>query len=229
MKPWRPPMSAPSSEAEQQGDDPDVRPVVEPVDGHRQAEEVEDAVGLDQRHRVAEEAEQRPDRQVDVPRHDDEDHARRHDGDGRALDREVPEVAGGEEAAVGQDVEGDPDRRQRRQHPEQAGVDLGRGQRGPPVPARRRRRGQHRRRVRWCLDCRHQIPLVALPAVDVPPAHLGRRARRWTTYADGRSGAGRDRPGFHAVAEVLLGDPAGVEDHVQVVLRDRDRAPGGST
>ena len=69
----------------------------------------DDPVGLDQRHRVAEEAEQRPDRQVDVARHDDEHHPRRHDGDGGALDRQVPQVAGRQEAAVRQEVEGDPD------------------------------------------------------------------------------------------------------------------------
>ena len=89
-----------------------------------EAEERQDAVGLDEGHREAEEAEQRADRQVDVARHDDQHHAGGHDGDRRALDRQVPQVAGGEEVAVGQDVEADPDGPEGDQHAEQPGVDL---------------------------------------------------------------------------------------------------------
>ena len=46
---------------------------------------------------MPDEAEHRPDRQVDVAGHDDQDHAGRHDRDGGALDRQVPQVARGEE------------------------------------------------------------------------------------------------------------------------------------
>ena len=58
-----------------------------------EVERVRDPLGLDHRHRVAEEAEQRPDRQVDVARHDDQHHAGGHDRDRGALDRQVPQVA----------------------------------------------------------------------------------------------------------------------------------------
>ena len=87
---------------------------------------------------VAEEAEQRADRQVDVPRHDDQHHARRHDGDRGALHREVPQVPGGEEVAARQDVERDPDDDDGGDHPEQSGVDLGRREARTPRPCRRR-------------------------------------------------------------------------------------------
>ena len=40
------------------------------------------------------------------------------------LDREVPEIARRQEDAAGQDVEPDPDDRQRAEHAEHAGVDL---------------------------------------------------------------------------------------------------------
>ena len=54
--------------------------------------------------------EHRPDRQVDVARHDDQDHPGGHDRDGRGLDRQVPQVARREELAARRDVEEEPDR-----------------------------------------------------------------------------------------------------------------------
>ena len=124
-------------DAHDQRDHPHVRLVREPADRDVEAEERDDAVGLHQGHRVAEEPEQRPYGQVDVARHDDQDHARGHDRDRRALDREVPEVSGRQEVAARQDVERDPDGRKGDHHPDQACVELGRDQqRAPPALTR---------------------------------------------------------------------------------------------
>ena len=120
-------------DAHDQRDHPHVRLVREPADRDVETEEGDDAVGLYQGHRVAEESEQRTHGQVDVARHDDQDHARGHDRDRRALDREVPEVSGREEVAVRQGVERDPDGRDGHHHAEQTGVQLGRGQQRAPA------------------------------------------------------------------------------------------------
>ena len=119
----------PEGDPDGQRDDPRVPPV------EAEIERVGDPLRLDHRHRVADERELRPDRQVDVARHDDQHHARRHDRDRGALDREVPEVARRQEVAARTDVEAEPDDRQSGDHAEQPEVDLGRRQK--PTPSRR--------------------------------------------------------------------------------------------
>ncbi len=74
---------------------------------------------------IADEAENRADREVDVAGDDDQHHARRHDRDGGRLDREVPQVARRQEQAARQEVEADPDDRECDHHAEQARIDLG--------------------------------------------------------------------------------------------------------
>ncbi len=108
---------------EHDGQDPDRR-MVEPKI-FRQEIDLSDADdGRD-------ESDDRADRQVDVAHDDDQHHAGRHHRDRRGLDRQVPEIARRQEQAfagldVGVDVEADPDQRQRRDHADHAGVDLGR-------------------------------------------------------------------------------------------------------
>ncbi len=80
----------------------------------------------DRRH----ESDDRSDRQIDVPHDDDEHHARRHNGDRGGLNRQVPEVPRSQEQALAGlnlrvDIEPDPDQRQRADHAEHAGIDLG--------------------------------------------------------------------------------------------------------
>jgi len=62
------------------------------------------------------------DRQIDLPRHDDEHHAAGHDGDRGGLDGEVVEVARAEEQPVRLDLERDPDRDQGQQHGDHARI-----------------------------------------------------------------------------------------------------------
>jgi hypothetical protein len=69
-------------------------------------------------------AEDRADREVDVAGDDDEHHAGRHHRDRGGLDRQVPQVARRQEDAAGEQVEADPDRRQRRQHADEPQVEL---------------------------------------------------------------------------------------------------------
>ncbi len=73
---------------------------------------------------MADEDEDRPDRQVDVAGHDDQDHARRHDRDGRGLDGQVPQVPRRQEQPVGQGVEGQAHDDEGDDHAEQPAVDL---------------------------------------------------------------------------------------------------------
>ena len=77
------------------------------------------------------EADDRADRKVDVAHDDDQHHARRHDRDRRRLDAQIPQVARRQEQALAGldlrvDIEPDPDQRQRADHAEHAGIDLGR-------------------------------------------------------------------------------------------------------
>ena len=224
MNPVTPPRSAPRTTPTASGDDPRVRAAPQPADRHVETEEGDHPVRLDERHRVAEEAQQRPDREVDVARHDDQDHARRHDGDRRALDREVPQVPGGQEVAPRPDVEGDPDDDQRDHHAEQPGVELRGGQRRPPRARRRRRGGRRARRP----DGRRLVRRSNLSHASTPPVrevttvHAVRRGR-CPNRRSPASAAHGDGAGFDALAERRLVDPPGVEDDVEVVLGDRDR------
>src|SRR5207247_5397054 len=90
-------------DADDERDDPRVRLF------ESEPQALRDPDRLEHRHRVSEEAKHRSDRQVDVARDDDQDHAGRHDPDRRALDREVPEIPRTEERSARQEVEGDPD------------------------------------------------------------------------------------------------------------------------
>ena len=186
-------------------------------------------VGLDERHRVAEEAEQRPDRQVDVARHDDQDHARRHDGDRRALDREVPQVAGGQEVAARPEVEGDPDDDQAITMPSsRVSSSVRRQHRAPRARRRRRRRRRARRPGGRGLVRRSNLSHASrLPVRGRAPPVCDGGAR--PNYRSPGSAAGGDGAGLHALAERRLVDPPGVEDDVEVVLGDRDAARAGST
>ncbi len=79
---------------------------------------------LEQPHGHGREAHDRPDRQVDVPRHDDQDHAGGHDRDGRGLDGQVPQVARSQEQTVGEEVEGHPQDDQGGDHAQKSVVHL---------------------------------------------------------------------------------------------------------
>ncbi len=103
---------------EQQGDHPGVRLL------QTETKALRDPDGLKHRHRVSKESQHRSDGEIDIPRHDDEDHPRGHDRDRGALDRQVPEVPRGEERPARNDVEADPDHDQRAEHAEHARVDL---------------------------------------------------------------------------------------------------------
>src|SRR6478736_3908205 len=81
-------------------------------------------LGLEHGHRHAGEGQDRSDRQVDVARHDDEDHPGRHDPDRGALDRQVPEVPRRQEQAAGHDIEADPDDDERADQTQQPRIDL---------------------------------------------------------------------------------------------------------
>ena len=61
-----------------------------------------------------------------MARYDHQDHAARHDADDRDLQRQIEEIARGEEGSPGQGVEAEPDRRHDQQHGEQPGIEPGR-------------------------------------------------------------------------------------------------------
>ena len=130
-------------QGEDDGDDPDRRIVEPEID--RQDADLGDA------NDCRDEAHDRSDREIDVAHDDDEHHAGRHDRDRRRLDAQIPQVARRQEHALaglnqGVHVEPDPDQRQRADHAEHAGVDLG----GSQQPSDRRlvgsRAGRARRR-----------------------------------------------------------------------------------
>ena len=213
MNPWPSADRGPRGEPEGQRDDPGVRLV------EAEAERLGDPLGLDHGHEHAGEAEGRPDRQVDVARHDDEDHARRHDRDGRALDRQVPQVAGREEQARRDEVEDRPRSREWRRSGRARRVSISSawnvaigdrrggscvdGGRGPVRPRSSRRLAS---RLEWNAPCPAAEPRGRAPCL--------RRA----------SAAGGDGPGRNVLAQGVLGDPPGVDDGLEVVLQDRAAA-----
>ena len=202
---------------DRQRDDPRV-PAIEP-----EAERVGDPLGLDHRHRVADEPELRADRQVDVARHDDQHHARRHDGDRDALDRQVPEVARRQEVAARQDVEAHPDDRPGRPPCRTCACRSRSTPRGPRH-ARARRRwadcrcgtdlSSHDARLRApCVlrqDCwRRTHGTSRCQVVSRPWSRRG--AHRALRSRPGRPAGGvadRDRAGLDALAQRRLVDPA---------------------
>ena len=112
------PEAGSEADADGQGD--------EPAEGEvrADAEDVGHPVGHEQRVGHGDEADQRPDRQVDVARHDDEDHAGGDDRDAGRLDRQRDHVGRLEELAAAQDVEGEQDQPEGEEHAEQPEIDL---------------------------------------------------------------------------------------------------------
>ena len=216
MKPWTPPMSAPRSDADGERDEP-VYQRSKP-----RSNVVGDPLGLDHRHRVAEEPEQRPDRQVDVAGHDDQHHARRHDGDRGALDRQVPQVAGGQEVAARQQVEADPDDDQGDDHAEQAQCRSRSTRRSERTL--RRVAGRRPRGAGGPPSAGHASSLAA----SARPAPTSPARGADVIEVGAPSAAGGDGAGLDALAERRLVDPPGVEHDVEVVLGDRAAARAGS-
>ncbi len=70
-------------------------------------------------------SEDRSHRQVDVAADDDEHHAGGHDAHDAGLDRQVVHIPGGEEDAVGHDIERDPNDQQGHDHGQHAVIDVG--------------------------------------------------------------------------------------------------------
>ena len=120
---------------------------------------------------------------------------RGHDADDRDLQRQIEEVAGGEEDAAGQ-------RRRSR----------ARSRAGRPAW-----RAAGRRARRPCANVRLHRTAPSMRTRQRRPC-LGRAA----------SLAGGRRVLRHALAELVLGDPLGVDHEVEVVARDGDRASAGS-
>ena len=140
----------------------------------------------------------RADRQVDVARHDDQDHAGGHDRHARRLNREGDHVGRLKERPVGQDVEADQDGDQGDQHPEQAQVDLG----GAEQPAQRG--AAHRLRLPEPVRCRRRqswgspdLEKMRAPCGaevrDAQGATVSTRLARYS-IADGRAGRPRSLP-----------------------------------
>ena len=119
-------------EAEGQGDETSGRG--SPAD----AEDVRQPVGHQQRVGHGDDADERPDREVDVARHDDEDHAGRDDATTGRLDRQRHHVRRLEELAAAQDLEGEQDQPRGRRACRTA------GDRSPSAPAGPRERGPSR-------------------------------------------------------------------------------------
>ena len=176
-------------------------------------------------------------------------HAGRHDRDRRGLDRAGSTgcAASGraaeqariraQDAAV--DVEADPDDQQRGDHAEHARVDF-----GGTEKARQERAGRRRQcgALAFCLDmspsqstCAGRLPMRS-PLMQLSRKSSGKRtAPPIAAMARLRSSlvldplqavsvAGGDDTGGDAGAGLFLGDPASVDDDVEVVLGDRGRA-----
>ena len=91
----------------------------------REAQDVGQEVGHEDGVDHGDDADLRTDREVDVAGHDDEHHARGHDGRAARLHAQRDHVRGTDELAAREDVESDQDDDQRDEHAEQAHVDLG--------------------------------------------------------------------------------------------------------
>ena len=99
-----------------------------------QPQRIRQPVGLGHRHHRRTGRQQRAHRQVDMSGDDDEHHAGRHDRDTHGLNRQVENVARGQETPVGQHVENQTDGDESTDHAQQAQVDF---QRVKDVLARR--------------------------------------------------------------------------------------------
>lgn len=114
--------------AEQHGQHPDH--------GMAEAEIIRQEPDLEDAHQHGGDAEHRADRKIDVPGHDDQNHAGRHHRDGGGLHRQVPEVSVGQECAIAVidlavGFEAHPDEDERAEHAEHACIDFRRTQEGP--------------------------------------------------------------------------------------------------
>ena len=127
-----------TQDANDSGDDPDRRV--------SEAEVLRQDFDLQNTHDHTGHTNKRTNRQVDVARDDDQNHARCHDPDGAHLNGQVPQVAWCEEGAkIVKDyaihVKPDPDRQQSADHAEEAGINLGCTQESRDRPSLRRGAG----------------------------------------------------------------------------------------
>ena len=212
MKPWIRPRRPPRTRPNDHGDDPGPRLL------EAEAERDRDPDRLHHGHRVADEAEDGADRQVDVARHDDQHHARGHDADRRALDGQVPEVARRDEAAVRDDVEADPDDAQGEQHAQQPRVDPGRPQRGARCCAAAS--ASETAALGQGGFCHPNPLLMRTPRAVGCSTGAGRTKSLTGQLADyGQPSTEPASTPWHRVSSSIQ---LGVEDDAQVVLRDRD-------
>ena len=180
-------------------------------------------VGHQQRVGHRDEPDERPDRQVDVARHDDQDHAGRDDRDAGGLDGQRDHVRRLDELAAAQDVEREQDHDERDEHAEQAEVDLRLGEQaadrrsgreaGPDrIPVSRRPRSSRRPSWSWLKS-------------DLRPR--GTRGRRSIASSSGRMTVTCRRPAPVAAStplqSLVLGDLPGVDRRLQVVRGERRR------
>ena len=130
MKPWKAPIKAPSTS-------PRPRATIHMKRAaHGDAQDVRQEAGHQQGVDHGNDADLRADRQVDVAGHDDEHHARGHDGHAAGLHGQRDHVGGVDELAAGQDVEPEQDGDERDEHAEETHVDLGRGEQAPQAGPR---------------------------------------------------------------------------------------------
>ena len=214
-------------QGEDDGDDPDRRIVEPEID--RQDADLGDA------NDCRDEAHDRSDREIDVAHDDDEHHPRRHDRDRRCLDAQIPQVARRQEHALATrdqriEVKPDPDQRQRADHAEHAGVDLGGSEQPSNGRLVRSRAGRARRR-------RGHAPSRSSTSAAIEAAFSTERPRRLlerrglllfhSVQTGSTQLAELHRAGLHAGADLRLGDPALVDDHVEVGPGDRERGREG--
>ncbi len=157
-------------------------------------------------HDHADDAEDGADREIDMPCHDHQHHARGHDRDRRGLHGKVPQVARRQEGAAGQNVDTNPDQRQRAQHADEARVDLG----GAEQIDEDRRAG---------ATCSSRRPERSERPFLLPQRPLATLAVTGT----GITPQGLDGARLHAAADDVLGHPAGLDDDIEVVPGDRHR------
>ena len=131
------------------------------------------------------------------------------------------------------DLEDDPDDRQRDEHPGEPGVDLGRPQRsrGTSAPPLLRLRGLRLRRAlgRGDLGLSHRSESYADRAAPRSHPPGGARASGHEVVRPDRSAADRHAARLDALAQLVHRDPPRVDHDVEVVRRDRDRRRAGST
>jgi len=118
MKPWIRADARAEPDPEGEGQDPLERHV------RSDPEDAREPVGHPQRIAHGDEPDERPDRQVDVARDDNQDHAGRDDRDAGCLDGHRDHVGRLDERPAAEDVERDEDHDEGDEHAEQPEVDL---------------------------------------------------------------------------------------------------------